>query len=1376
VPDSEPSGTYLLTVHNAQAGAASRLVVVTDLGLSAKRWRDGLLVWVTSLRDGAPIADAEVRLFTTANQELGSTRTGPDGVARLDYTLAATTEEPFLVTAAKGGDLSFLELNRGRVEFGEAVAGPAYPGDRYEACVFTDRGIYRPAETARVVCVVRGARLACPDPFPIELRVVRPDGRVFRREQAVLDAVGVAEFSVVWPDFLPTGRYTLEAALPAGGGGLGTAKVGLEEFVPPQIKVALQLTPERGRGGSALALDVSAAYLFGRPAAGLPASARLALEPAPFVSTNFPDFVFSDPEKEFNALHREIGATRLDDQGAAHFTADLPAGLRPPAALKAILMGTVVEASGRSVSTYASRPVDPYPYYIGLKPPIGGGVIRLGAEQNVEIAAARPDGAAADDLREVTVTLNAVQWTTLLRKQSDGTYVYESRRRLTPVQSASVALTAGRGTYRFKLEQSGEFALIVADPAGGASAGWRLNACAPDQDWVNWAMDKPERVELTLDRERYAPGDTARLMIKAPFSGAALLTIESDRVREHRQLQLDKNTAEVELPIGADYPPNVYCVVSVVRPVRGAELWTAHRAAGAIPLMVTPPNRRLNTAIAAPAEIRPGARLTAELKVTGADGAPAAEIEAMIAAVDEGICMLTDFATPDPLSFFCARRGLGVELCDLYSELLPIVDDNAGSAASPPGGDAGALRKRLNPISARRFVPVALWVSKLRTDSNGVATANFDVPEFAGRLRLMAVAIGREQMGSAESAVIVKRPLVVLSSLPRFMTPGDTCRALLNIFNETGSDVALNIQVECAGPLSVYQPPVPAMLAAGRQLAVPVGLKAGTTPGRATVRCVVTGGAERFEETVELAVRPPAALAGAAGAGVLAAGAQAWLRPPADWLAQPFEMQLWCAARPSIQLSGALNYLLQYPYGCIEQTVSMGFPLLYLADLARELRPESVGRMETGHLVGECVLRALSMQRGIGGFAAWPTDGAIYSWGSLYATHFLTEAARAGFDVPADRLRAAQDYVAERLAAPLGAHGGPDSDNWQDEMEERAYACYIMALAGRPQGGWMDRLREQAADLRVSARVHLAAALILAGQPRAAMELIGGVDPLQLPDQRQLAGCLNSAARDAALLLSAWLDLEPQHPTVDLLVQRLDDLKRDNRWQTTQENALALMALGKYYARHTVSNPPSRAALTWDGQAPAVVNTAAPFRQIWTNRPGAAVALSNAGPGRIFFSWRAAGVPTIGAVEELDQRLKIRREFLNVDGTPRATMDFRQGELAVVRLTIEPLGQMLDNVVIAELLPAGFEIENPELATSQLVPWVGEKSQWCRARDIRDDRLLLFTGPLGGKSVYYYAARAVTPGVFALPPADASCMYDPEIRSVHGAGTVRVLE
>ncbi|MCX7818518.1 MAG: MG2 domain-containing protein [Kiritimatiellae bacterium] len=1380
-------GAWLLTATARDLPAAHHLVVVTDLGLTVKRTRDGALVWVTSLTGATPVAGATVTLYGRNSAELGRGVTDPDGVAMLTFPTPPPEAEPFLVTAESAGDLSFLRLPGSEVRPEAEIDGRPYLREGIEAYVFADRGIYRPGETARVHAVVRNSHGEPPEPFPVALQVVLPDGRPLRRLNAMLDALGAADFAVALPDHLPTGVYGMRLQVPGADEAIGACSLALEDFVPPRVECAVELPEGRLLAGSAVSIRARARHMFGRAAEGLVAEASLMVEPAAFSPGGYEGWIFGDPGRQFSPVRLSLGRRTLDADGRAEWSAATGRDWRPPAALRAVATVTVIEAGGRPLSAVASVPLDPVPEYIGLRPARAGGHLAPGEPLRLEVALVAPDGTARARDETLRATVAREEWAHAMRRDASGVWSWRSERVLTTVAEFPVALTAGQGVCEIRLDRPGAHVVSLASAAGAASS-LRLLVAAPASSPVERSRERPDVVELEPDRSAGSPGDRIRIAVRAPFAGLALVTLESDTVLDRRVIPIGDSVHLLEYELREEYAPTVYAVVTMVRPARPEAVWSARRAIGAVALDVVPRDRRLGVDIRTPEETRPGTVMTVDLGVRDEHDRPAPGAAVVVAAVDEAVLRLTDFTTPDPWAFFHGRRKLAVNLFDLFSELVPLLAESTAAPSHPAGGESATLRRRLSPVRSSRFRPLALRADVVRTDSNGTARVAFQLPEFAGRLRVFAVAYDYRRCGAAERAVTVRRPLVVQTSLPRFLAPGDRCAMAVHLYNETDRPRSAQVRVMSRGPLQVEDEDRTVPLEPKGRATLEIPVVAARSPGVALCSVEVVAEEERIVEALELPVRPAVPRHSLSFAGVLAGGESARIEPPADWLPNSLEAGLWFGAQPSLRFSAALDELLRYPYGCLEQTVSAAWPWLALPDLERAADAGALpSARSAAEIVAAAIERVLSMQTADGAFREWPDSPRLANWSGVYAVHFLLEARRAGHLVPADRLDVALDRLRARLDAGGPVDATPSNPAWQDHQEIRAYILELLALAGRPEASWTARLLELAHSLRPSTRAHLAAALALGGRPRDALTLLRTVEPpagIERSAIRRVGGCLNSRVRDAALLLGAWTRLAPDAAEAAAWARRLTDAADQGRWATTLENASALVALGRWIAAQPAPTEGLNAELYSGGSLVARTESAdQPVR--WSSSDPAAVRqlrLQNHGPARCHYGGRLSGVPArLAETSEDDRGLIVRRRWLRPDGTPWPGGPLRQGDALVVRieLAVDPALAPLENVVVEDLLPAGLEIEDAALETARRLPWLGERRNWLASREARDDRMLLFSEPLtappGSPATWHYAVRAVTPGRYVVPPIRAEAMYDPAIRSMHGGGELEVL-
>jgi len=806
------------------------------------------------------------------------------------------------------------------------------------------------------------------------------------------------------------------------------------------------------------------------------------------------------------------------------------------------------------------------------------------------------------------------------------------------------------------------------------------------------------------------------------------------------------------------------------------------------------------------------------MNATNAVGEPV-RAQLTVAAVDEGILQLTRFAPRDPWEMFYGKRLLQVGASDIYSQLMPEVGLKKAGSDSDEGGDEappGSYDPRLlNPVAARRVNSAAVWQTHIETDDTGQAEATLEVPPFNGQLRLTVVAASASEFAVAESAVLVRQPLMITSSFPRFLAPSDEFIVPVTITNATGEGGVVPVVLSDDGSLVFHngnrqEIDVPD----GAERTVYFHLTAPPAPVKVPVELTTVLGVERAREELEFAVRPPATLQTLTGTGSieavkieanntanaetadidegtidvdnvdvdnidednLAARNAARIEIPQNWMQGTDRYSLSFSSTPQLKLAGSLRYLVRYPYGCLEQTTSAAFPLLYLADVAKIADPETFEDTTPRELAQAGVDRVLSMQSSGGSFGVWTGYRTPYYWGSVYSTHFIIEASRAGYYVPQDAAAAAVDYL-ERM---LHARGDQQSSAVQ------SYACYVLARAGKPNRSWTYRLFEDRDNLAPYSRAHVAAALALMNDLEAAEKILD-TEPLPAAGGvRELGGVLHSPVRQAAVMLSAYIEVAPGNKNVPKLVKMLEvSLNANGYWSSTQENAFALMALSSYIRHFTDTEAQFDAEVKIQNQPPLAFTHDDRIAIQPDEIPGGAIDVSVSGTGMLYYHWNAEGIPADGETPEHDNLLSVRRRLLDRDGEPIEGRPLKQGEVVIVEISIEssirhlPAQQRsryerIQNVVINDLLPGCLEIENPKIATSDAR--TGDTGNLSPERvEMRDDRLLLFAHISGTRRhTYRYAVRAVTAGKFAMPPITAFCMYDSEISSAHGAGVIEV--
>ncbi|NCC25598.1 MAG: alpha-2-macroglobulin family protein, partial [Deltaproteobacteria bacterium] len=1370
VPPGERGLFRILATVPGQWEGAQRWVLVTDLGLVARRGEDDLLVSVCSFDDLSPLSGVHCTLLSDQNQVLATGQTDDSGLwqARgLAETFARQT--PFMVLARKNDDLAFLLFDAFNMDTtGLDVGGIEVRRNGYTAFLYGERDIYRPGETAHVAVAVRDSRLEPPPALPLTLTHKDPKGRDMGVRTVTTDPQGMVSLDLNLPDWSLTGGHTLSCRV--GETLIGTYRFQVEEFVPDRI--AVQIVPDKTvvGPGQNLPFTVSSRYFFGPPASGLPVETRVRLSAVPFAPQGFENFSFGNPEARFEDRDIFIGDenTFLDDEGVAAFAAALPDRLVPPAALEAVITARVSERGGRGVAARQEVPVHVYDRYPGLAKLEDQGV-KPGQELTVDYVVLDAQGREAPG-PVLEALLWQDRWQTVLRRTPSGGSAYDSIRdsRLVSTQALPPGLTRGQVTV--VPPEYGGYRIVLRDPVTGATA--QASFYASGWGYSPWAIENPARVELVPDKNEYQPGDTARFQVRAPFGGRLLVTVETESVRDVFVHALDGNTAEVEVPVRAEYAPNAYLTAVLVRSARDLEPGGVARASGIQSFSVDRTANRLQPVIQAQKNVLPEARLT--VAVTTEPGATVT-----LAAVDEGILQLVAQESPDPFTFFYAKRKLGVSGCDIFSLLLPEIGPKTGNG--PAGGDEALDRMRqfVRTEGIRRTRPVAFWSGLQTADINGTMTFDVDLPEFQGALRLMAVVVHDRRFGSSQALTRVRSPLSVTPTFPRFLAPDERTLIPVVVRNDTESEGNFTVALLTHGPGTVAEANQTVAIGPGREALTMFTLNTGPNEGTLVCRAEAAGQGLSARSESEIGIREalPAATMIQSGAAAEAETLLPFLGN--TFLSGSATREVRISPLPLIRFSRSLDHLLCYPYGCAEQTVSRVFPLIHFGDLAAQLAPRAIKGHSPSAMVQTGIMRLVGMQTYEGGFAPWPGSTEPDPWVSIYATHFLLEADRAGYTVFPTVLDQALTWL-EGLVRTR--------ETYTPEVLDRAcYALFVLAKSGRPERGTMDYLRRrQAPFLGSEAAATLGAAFGLTGDPAGMAELNRLADRAK-PRPRETGGNLGSPLRDLSLRLTVLLDVAPGDERIPAMVRDLVTRLDATEIPTTQEAALAFSALGRFYHLQKVKAP-------YSGRLYAGEALLAEFDSgrtlaidgIEGDQPLRLAMNRGYESGAAFFSVLTRGIPTRDTYTPSAKGLEIRREFLDRNGAALDTENVRQGDLLIQRVGIRSTLGPVDNVAVQTLLPTGLEVENPRLSTTERLPWISSRASDVSFQDLRDDRIILFVdlpAPIrqngraedAGWKVFHSLLRAVSPGEFTIPPVHAEAMYAPDLVAGGEIDRMRVL-
>ena len=1349
----------------------SRMVARSDVALTVRRLDRSVLVWTTRISTGAPVTNAAVRLFARNGAEVGAAvATDGRGVARLP--LDEKDPAPCLALAeTEGGAYAFLELD-GSNYLDDL---PEHPAERFpkedaelDGWIGSDRGIYRHGDKVFLEALVRDATGRAPEPRPVAIEIERGDGTVVKRWNLVTDARGRAAppegfFEV--PDSQPSGTWRARLLMPGEDGReLASRALRVEAFVPPKIRVAVEGAPEALAGaGAALAPTVRADYFFGTPAAGLRAEMFAYAIPAPFEPKGWGEgWRFGAPSRSVDETRGpEMGGT-TDEKGAFSHAVELPDLPRPPAAaMRLRVQGTVFELGGRAVTAEAGLAWHVYPFYVGVEEPER---VAPGEDLALAVRLAAPDGAVTNAAAAVRASLVAVRddW---LWERRDGDWSWRRHRIEEKVGEGEFAVADGKARPVFRLPPGERAYLLRVEPAGDWPEGAPPRPLT-EMEFTTWggartAQAGPQRLTLKADRERYRPGDTARLALRAPFDGLALVTFQQRDVLRAELVAVTNGAAEIAWPVEAAEAPSLDVAASLVRPAAPGGEWPEHRAYGAATVAVEDTARRLAPSLSPPvAEPLPGGgwRVTAEAALAAAPKSAGAH--ATFFLVDEAVLGLTREPVPDPAGRFGRARWSGASLYDSFRRLLRLREGETVRTAETGGDAGGAMGRRLQAARSRRFVPLARAAQDVAF-ADGVARAVFELPEFSGEARVVALAWSASAAGAASAQVRLAPALVLEADAPRFLAPGDRAELTLALHSTREDPATARWSLELPGVAT--NGAVALGPKGSATVRVPVEIASDAPAGEIAATFRAEGFGETHGETLRLPLRPAVPVATVVESVAVAPGESTSL-DAAEGLLLATHVSLRADPDPWAAFAPAVRWLGDYEWRCVEQTASRAFPLLASGGAAAALAPGAYADPEAE--LKAAVARVTTMLQD-DRITVWPDSSYEVPAYGAWAALFLAEAEAAGHALAPSasaHLRAALRRYSRAGALDLHWNDTPEQrrDKELAHTAVRTTALLGLRAAGEPDPDTEAALLDRADRLLPEARAQLALCLLRGGRPDEALELLRANEP-------------DSTVRSLAWSLVAWCETDlPETATrVEELRTRLLDARTDwsdsREWGCTRDNAAALLAAGAALRRWGRADAASmRVGVSAPGVAPEVFSatlTNAAARALPAEAAGV-LQLRNDGPSTILVERVVEGAPDPGSCGPATNGIAVARRFYDIDGNaidPRSGA-VRRGDTIVVEIEIVPEPDpktTLEDVIVDELLPAGLE---PSLGSLASIPWAkvpGELALPLMHREVRDDRLVLFAQPFSGRRVFRYSAQAVSSGDFALPPLQASEMYRP---------------
>lgn len=1364
IGDIQP-GAYVVTARVAGLQQdywremATQWFIVSDLGLTTVTGEDGVHAFVRSLTSARPVANAQVRLVAVNNEILGAGTTDADG--RVDFAPGLARGEggraPQLLVAetGDGDDYAFLDLSRPAFDLTDrGVEGRPSPGP-LDLFATTERGVYRPGETVFLTALLRDGHADAVADLPLTMVVERPDGVV--AERTVLNDGGAGGYFTAIPLVADSMRGSWRIRLHADPEADPLASVSflVEDFEPERLAFEVSAPAGALPVGEVTPVTIAAKYLYGATAPGLAVEADVVLRPVTSLA-GYPGYTFGRVDDTFETYREPLGVVgTTDEAGNATAEVTLPEPQATTRPLETQLILRLVDSNGRTVERSLTRPVLADVDRIGLKPRFDeADGLAEGSEAAFDVVVVAPTGR--------TIAKQGLGWrlsrveTNYQWYRDNGVWKWEAITTTREVANGTLDAVAGGPVTVSAPVDWGRYRLEVESPAPNAtSSSYEFYA---GYYYPEAGSDTPDTLQVALDKESYRTGETATLRLDPQFAGTALVMVLDDGIIAMTAVDVPAEGISVPLTVTEDWGPGAYVTAVLYRPASSAEKRMPARALGLAFADVEPGERGLAVSLDAPREALPRQPFTATVKLGNLAAGEQAYVA--VAAVDLGILNLTRFEPPDPDGWFFGQRQLGVELRDLYGQLIDPLQGTPGAIRS--GGDGAASRLGAPPATTEL---VALHSGIVTVGPDGTATVSFDMPDFNGTVRVMAMAWTATAVGHSSTDVTVRDPVVVNLSPPRFLRLDDASRLLVEIDNVGGPAGAYRVALDTAEGLSTDAAQTTVELAAGGRTALDLPL-IGTAIGDHELRLTVTApNGDVLVKELTLGVR--AASAPQTTGTLLPLGPGESIALDAGYFAGmvPHTGSLTLAVGPIARLDvpSLLLQLDRYPYGCAEQVSSRVFPLLYLNEVAEMI---GMGSDEAlGQRIGDAIANLLSKQNSSGGFGLWGPYSGSDLWLDAYVTDFLLRARAEGHEVPEQAMTMALDNLANQVAyATDFSNGGQDV----------AYALYDLARAGRAAIGDLRYYLEARLEAFGSplAKAQLGAALALYGdRTRAATAFAAAVDGLEVPDDRRTYRAdYGSQLRDTAAVLALAAEFTPSGVDISALAADLADRRDRARYTSTQEDAWMLVAAAAL-AREAASGE-----VTVDGEA---LTGSAWRRYDQEDFDQGQVTIVNTANRPTEVKVSVTAIPETPAPAR-SEGFTISRAWYLPDGTPfdPAVDQVSQNDrfVVVLSMTAETLGS--GQYLVADPLPAGFEIENPDLSAGA---GVGDLS-WLTVdapthSEARTDAYVAAFRYFSENRAFStaYMVRAVSPGSFVLPGATVEDMYRPELRANTDAGSIEIV-
>lgn len=1338
--------------------AAACNVFASNLGMIVKRNSlNKLWIAVSNILDTNPVGKAQVTVYNFQLQPIGKGETNGEGFVEISskgtpfIVVAEAEKQKAYVRVVDGEEQSVSRFDVGGKEIQKGLKG----------FIYGERGVWRPGDTLHISFILEDREKRIPDKHPVALEIYNPKGQFYTKMISTQGMNGFYTFDVPTQAGDPTGLWN--AYIKVGG---TTFHKGLriETIKPNRLKINLTLPKILQSTDKNVTVPLASAWLTGATASKLKAKVEMSLSKVNTQFKNYGQYIFNDPATDFTTIKTDVFDGILNAEGKAGVTLKVPAATNAPGMLNATFTTRVFEPGGDASIYTQSIPFSPFVSYVGinLNQPKGK-YIETDKDHVFDIVTVNSQGQPVNRSNlEYKIYRISWSWWWENSEESFGTYINNSS--ITPVASGKLQTSGGKTTFKFRVDYPswGRYLVYVKDKDSGHATGGTIYVDWPESRGRSNKTD-PSGIKMltfSLDKDSYEIGETATAIIPAAAGGRALVSIENGSSVLHREWIEVTNEGDTKytFEITPEMTPNVYLHISLLQPHAQTINDLPIRMYGIAPVFVTNRQTVLQPQIQMPEVLRPETDFN--VTVSEKSGKP---MTYTLAIVDDGLLDLTNFKTPDPWNEFYSREALGIRTWDMYDNVLG-ASAGAYSSLFSVGGDA-----TLKPADAKanRFKPVVKFIGPFYLEKGRQQTHTLKLPMYVGSVRAMVVAGQDGAYGNAEKTAFVRTPLMLLSTLPRVLSIQEEITVPVNVFamEKQVKNVTVSLQASGGGvqiegshqqSLTFNRP--------GDQL-VFFTLKTGNKTGKATIKLTASGGGQQTKETIEIEVRNPNPIVTLRSSEWIETGQNKELSYQLGSLSANNQIKLEVSRIPSVDISRRFDFLYNYQHHCTEQLTSKALPLLFIAQF-KTIDTREAEKIKAN--VQEAIRQIYARQLPNGGFVYWPGNAVADEWISSYTGMFLTLAQEKGYAVHANVLnkwKRFQRAAAQNWRMPQEANNW---QQWQSELQQ-AFRLYTLALAGAPEYGAMNRMKEQP-GLSIQAKWRLAAAYALTGKMKPAEELVYNAETTVIPysSMNQIYG---SSDRDEAMILETLLLMNRERDALQQAKVVSKNLSQEN-WFSTQSTAFALMAMGRLAEKLSGSLD---FTWTWNGkQQPAVKSAKAVFeKEISTSPKSGTVAVKNQGKGALSIDLITRTQLLNDTLPAISDNLRMDIRYASMDGKPMSVNDIRQGTDFTAIASISNTSGTTDytNLALTHIIPSGWEVYNermtvPEAEPQETTDSSGNVSGQYTYQDIRDDRVLTYFNLRRGETkIFTIKLQATYAGNFILPAVQCEAMYDVNVQA-----------